>query len=235
MFYNRRGSIGPCSALWQCSDKLHRAVWGGWDPCIDSKLVGWTKRAFYYCNMGTLLSWEQYNDPLSLSCAVEFVHVLWTYWLGSPGGDPEAIDSVGLESETVSQRKMECPQCPSLAVPVYIPWNRVLLLSCSPNAVFNPLQDSSRQQSLASESTVARLEQKILTIKAEQEAVLSSMSEEVDAACCSLLKNGQRNLKVFIYMLFILCWVMKLIQIRSQYKQLLLRGWDQHIQDVNRS
>lgn len=52
---------------------------------------------------------------------------------------------------------------------------------------------------------MARLEQKILTIKAEQEAVLSSMGEEVDAACCSLLKNGQRNLKVFIYTLFILC------------------------------
>lgn len=47
-----------------------------------------------------------------------------------------------------------------------------------------------------------RLEQKILTIKAEQEAVLSSMAEEVDAACCSLLKNAQSNLKVFICWLF---------------------------------
>ncbi|XP_011610195.2 centrosomal protein of 128 kDa isoform X1 [Takifugu rubripes] len=56
-------------------------------------------------------------------------------------------------------------------------------------------KDSSRQQSLESESRVVRLEQKILTIKAEQEAVLSSMGEEVDAVCCSLLKNGQRNLK----------------------------------------
>lgn len=38
----------------------------------------------------------------------------------------------------------------------------------------------------------------MLTIKAEQEAALSSVGEEVDAACCSLLKNGQRNLQVFM-------------------------------------
>lgn len=68
--------------------------------------------------------------------------------------------------------------------------------------LFKPLQDASRQQRLLSESTVVRLEQKILTIEAEQEAVLSSMGEEVDAACRSLLKNGQSNLKVFIYYLF---------------------------------
>lgn len=61
------------------------------------------------------------------------------------------------------------------------------------------MQDSSCQQRLESESTAVRLEQKILTIKAEQEAVLSSMGEEVDAVCCSLLKNGQSKLKVFIY------------------------------------
>lgn len=52
-----------------------------------------------------------------------------------------------------------------------------------------------------------KLEQKILTIKAEQEAVLSSVGEEVDAACCSLLQNGQSNLKVFIYSL---CFCMML-------------------------
>lgn len=63
---------------------------------------------------------------------------------------------------------------------------------------FTPLQDGSRQQRLTSESTLGSLEQKILTLQAEQEALLSAMDQEVDTACCSLLRNGQRNLKVCV-------------------------------------
>lgn len=102
--------------------------------------------------------------------------------------------------------EMKCPQCSSLAVVGYIYTVKVFFYSpvvtIRSLTVFQPLQDSSRQQRLASESTVVKLEQKILTIRAEQEAVLSSMGEEVEAACCSLLKNGQRSLKVFICYLF---------------------------------
>lgn len=61
-----------------------------------------------------------------------------------------------------------------------------------------------------------KLEQKILIIKAEQEAVLSSMGEEVDAACCSLLQNGQSNLKVFIYYLYF-CMMLHVFLYNVQY------------------
>lgn len=143
--------------------------------------------------MGTLLSWEQYNDPLSLSSPGVCSSALALLTGLCPGGDPETIDRSGLENE------MKCPQRSSLAVVGYIHSKGIYVVTSRSFTVFSPLQDSSHLQRLASESTVVRLEQKILTIKAEQEAVLSSMGEEVDAACCSLLKNGQSNLKVFIH------------------------------------
>lgn len=159
--------------------------------------------------MDTLLSWEQYNDPLSLSRAGEFVHVLWTYWLGW-------VLVETLKPSTAQRKRKKQFVRGKWSVPNVHAWQFwsiytviILLLACSHHTVFNPLQDSSHQQSLASRSRVVRLEQKILTMKAEQEAVLSSMGEEVDAVCCSLLKNGERNLKVFIYCLccpVIQCW-----------------------------
>lgn len=151
--------------------------------------------------MGTLLSWEQYNDPLSLSCPGVCSSALALLIGLCPGGDPETIDRSGLENE------MKCPQRSSLVVIGYIHRKGIYVVTSWSFTVFSPLQDSSHLQRLASESTVVRLEQKILTIKAEQEAVLSSMGEEVDVACCSLLKNGQSNLKVFIYhLLCIASW-----------------------------
>lgn len=159
--------------------------------------------------MDTLLSWEQYNDPLSLSCAGEFVHVLWTYWSGW-------VLVETLKPSTVQRKRKKQFLRGKWSVSNVHAWQFwsiytviILLLSCGHHTVFNPLQDSSRQQSITSESRVVRLEQKILTIKAEQEAVLSSMGEEVDAVCCNLLKNGQRKLKVFIYCLWCAvrqCW-----------------------------
>lgn len=138
---------------------------------------------------------------MSLSCAGEFVHVLWTYWLGW-------VLAETLKPSTVQRKRKKLFLRGKWSVPNVHAWQFwsiyaviMLLLSCSHHTVFNPVQDASRQQSLASQSRVVRLEQKILTMKAEQEAVLSSMGEEVDAVCCSLLKNGQRNLKVFIYSL----------------------------------
>lgn len=38
-------------------------------------------------------------------------------------------------------------------------------------------------------------------MEAEQEAVLTSMGEELDAACRSLARNGEEKLQVFYYMM----------------------------------
>ncbi|KAM9354773.1 centrosomal protein of 128 kDa [Pholidichthys leucotaenia] len=47
----------------------------------------------------------------------------------------------------------------------------------------------------ASESELVRLEQKVLEMEAEQEAVLTSLGEELDATCRSLARNGEDKLQ----------------------------------------
>ncbi|XP_070705509.1 centrosomal protein of 128 kDa [Pempheris klunzingeri] len=53
----------------------------------------------------------------------------------------------------------------------------------------------SGERRRASESELVKLEDKILRMEAEQEAVLTSMGEELDAACCSLARNGEDKLQ----------------------------------------
>lgn len=43
------------------------------------------------------------------------------------------------------------------------------------------------------------MEEKVLRMEAEQEAVLTSMGEELDAACRSLAQNGEDKLQVFLF------------------------------------
>ncbi|XP_068432582.1 centrosomal protein of 128 kDa isoform X2 [Clinocottus analis] len=51
------------------------------------------------------------------------------------------------------------------------------------------------EQRRASESELVKLEEKVLRMEAEREAVLTSMGEELDAACRSLAKNGEDKLQ----------------------------------------
>ncbi|XP_069559232.1 centrosomal protein of 128 kDa [Brachyistius frenatus] len=53
----------------------------------------------------------------------------------------------------------------------------------------------SSERRRASESELVKLEQKMLQMEAEQESVLTSMGEELDAACCSLARNGEEKLQ----------------------------------------
>ncbi|KAM3603485.1 uncharacterized protein V6R79_023309 [Siganus canaliculatus] len=53
----------------------------------------------------------------------------------------------------------------------------------------------SGERRRASESELTKLEDKVLQMEAEQEAVLTSMGEELDAACRSLAKNGEDKLE----------------------------------------
>ncbi|KAJ4928927.1 hypothetical protein JOQ06_004549, partial [Pogonophryne albipinna] len=53
----------------------------------------------------------------------------------------------------------------------------------------------SGERRRASESERVRLEEKVLLMEAEQEAVLTSMGEELDAACRSLARNGEDKLQ----------------------------------------
>uniref|UniRef100_A0A8C2X4D8 Centrosomal protein 128 n=1 Tax=Cyclopterus lumpus TaxID=8103 RepID=A0A8C2X4D8_CYCLU len=55
----------------------------------------------------------------------------------------------------------------------------------------------SGERRRASESELVKLEEKVLRMEAEREAVLTSMGEELDAACRSLAKNGEDKLQVF--------------------------------------
>lgn len=57
-------------------------------------------------------------------------------------------------------------------------------------------QVRSGERRRASESELAKLEEKLLRMEAEQEAVLTSMGEELDAACHSLATNGEDKLQV---------------------------------------
>ncbi|XP_056284931.1 centrosomal protein of 128 kDa-like [Pseudoliparis swirei] len=59
------------------------------------------------------------------------------------------------------------------------------------------LEDTVRsaERGRASESELLKLEQKVLRMDAEREAVLTSMGEELDAACRSLAKNGEDKLQ----------------------------------------
>ncbi|XP_049913692.1 centrosomal protein of 128 kDa isoform X2 [Epinephelus moara] len=53
----------------------------------------------------------------------------------------------------------------------------------------------SGERRRASESELVKLEEKVLRMEAEQEAVLTSVGEELDAACRSLAKNGEDKLQ----------------------------------------
>ncbi|XP_070782333.1 centrosomal protein of 128 kDa [Enoplosus armatus] len=53
----------------------------------------------------------------------------------------------------------------------------------------------SGERRRASESELVKLEEKMLRMEAEQEAVLTSMGEELDAACRSLARNGEDKLQ----------------------------------------
>ncbi|KAE8287071.1 Centrosomal protein of 128 kDa [Larimichthys crocea] len=53
----------------------------------------------------------------------------------------------------------------------------------------------SAERRHASESELVKLEEKVLRMEAEQEAVLTSLGEELDAACCSLARNGEDKLQ----------------------------------------
>ncbi|XP_054474484.1 centrosomal protein of 128 kDa [Anoplopoma fimbria] len=53
----------------------------------------------------------------------------------------------------------------------------------------------SGERRRASESELVKLEEKVLRMEAEREAVLTSMGEELDAACRSLAKNGEDKLQ----------------------------------------
>ncbi|XP_044024461.1 centrosomal protein of 128 kDa-like isoform X2 [Siniperca chuatsi] len=53
----------------------------------------------------------------------------------------------------------------------------------------------SGERRRASESELIKLEEKVLRMEAEQEAVLTSMGEELDAACRSLARNGEDKLQ----------------------------------------
>ncbi|XP_016534171.1 centrosomal protein of 128 kDa isoform X4 [Poecilia formosa] len=54
------------------------------------------------------------------------------------------------------------------------------------------------EQRRVSESELLRLEKKIVTMEAERETVLSSLGEELDAVCRSLVRNGQDKLQQVI-------------------------------------
>ncbi|XP_047244009.1 centrosomal protein of 128 kDa-like isoform X4 [Girardinichthys multiradiatus] len=51
------------------------------------------------------------------------------------------------------------------------------------------------EQRRLSESELVRLEKKLLTMEADQETVLTSLGEELDAACRSLARNGEDKLQ----------------------------------------
>ncbi|KAG8011139.1 hypothetical protein GBF38_005805 [Nibea albiflora] len=53
----------------------------------------------------------------------------------------------------------------------------------------------SAERRHASESELVKLEEKVLRMEAEQEAVLTSLGQELDAACCSLARNGEDKLQ----------------------------------------
>ncbi|XP_025754747.1 centrosomal protein of 128 kDa isoform X2 [Oreochromis niloticus] len=53
----------------------------------------------------------------------------------------------------------------------------------------------SAERRRVSESELVKLEQKVLEMESEQEAVLTSLGEELDAACRSLARNGEDKLQ----------------------------------------
>lgn len=55
----------------------------------------------------------------------------------------------------------------------------------------------SGERKRASESELVKLEQKVSQMDAERKAVLTSLGEELDAACRSLARNGEDKLQVF--------------------------------------
>lgn len=65
--------------------------------------------------------------------------------------------------------------------------------------VLHPPQVRSGERRRASEAELVKMEDKVLRMEAEREAVLTSMGEELDAACRSLAQNGEDKLQVLVF------------------------------------
>lgn len=63
-------------------------------------------------------------------------------------------------------------------------------------AVCRPPQVRAAERRRASESELVRLEEKVLRMEAEQEAVFTSVGEELDGACRSLAGDSFEKLEV---------------------------------------
>lgn len=84
-------------------------------------------------------------------------------------------------------------------------WRQALICSHRSNPfppVLRPPQVRSGERRRASEA-----EERVLQMEAEQEAVLTSMGEELDAACRSLAQNGEDKLQVLLFRSSITCAV----------------------------
>lgn len=69
-------------------------------------------------------------------------------------------------------------------------------------------------------------------MEAEQEAVLTSLGEELDAACCSLARNGEDKLQVTLFlMLFCFCCCCVCLKLHSATTG--QRGFKTHSQKHN--
>ncbi|XP_068564745.1 centrosomal protein of 128 kDa-like isoform X2 [Cebidichthys violaceus] len=74
----------------------------------------------------------------------------------------------------------------------------------------------SGERRRASESELVKLEEKVFRVEAEREAVLTSMGEELDAACRSLAKNGEDKLQNVCRIGFLIEYFTPLVQAISQ-------------------
>lgn len=69
-------------------------------------------------------------------------------------------------------------------------------------AVWHPPQVRAAERRRASESELVRLEETVSRMEAEQEAVFTSVGEELDAACRSLAGDGHDKLEVSRFLVF---------------------------------
>nr|XP_015803718.2 centrosomal protein of 128 kDa isoform X1 [Nothobranchius furzeri] len=88
-------------------------------------------------------------------------------------------------------------ECDKLAAQLCTKEEAHLLLHRKYQQLKQELEDKTMLGELrcASESELLRLEQKVLQLEAEQETVLTSMGEELDTACRSLMKNREDKLQ----------------------------------------
>uniref|UniRef100_A0A3Q4HQD9 Centrosomal protein 128 n=1 Tax=Neolamprologus brichardi TaxID=32507 RepID=A0A3Q4HQD9_NEOBR len=79
----------------------------------------------------------------------------------------------------------------------------------------------SAERRRVSESELVKLEQKVLEMESEQEAVLTSLGEELDAACRSLARNGEDKLQTKLR------WLCEEVRERDTREQRLRRQHQQ--------